>query len=519
MPGPGADEITTVERNALKTYTLAGKPVRTTAIPVTPGASEPLFSPDGRHVLIHNANQITAVDLEAQRTRAIARDTFGVSSQSADRKVSAFLDRDRAIHVLAPDGEERRKLQTANHPYTLEMSATGDRIAAIGEHVIAIFDGGKLSSEISIDGMQSVGAVRGDEMWTGGSDGVLRHYRNGVLVASLPALLTEVEELRLEGDLVVAISNDSTVALVDARATQLVLDPPPCEGIASASGIAGIQMCGERSYLYYGRTLVAQGNDIGMGFVARDAASGRSAAAGTEVTVFAPGAKPIAHTSAHVGMLAFEDPEHLLVLELPRGNSVWRWTFATDSWDRLFDAPGGRALASVGGKVYVGFADGQLVTYAGTTEVARVNLHDGIEFLSTSSNGRFLAAQLASGAATIIDRVAGTVRPLQQADALGGVPIFDDTGELLIRTSRGSLTIWDRATGDDLIVNFDLLRGHVNAAFTPDGRIEVNGRGTGLIDIPVDTRPVAEIVRDIACRVPLRVSSGRLEPSQVDCGR
>src|SRR5262249_13544496 len=150
----------------------------------------------------------------------------------------------------------------------------------------------------------------------------------------------------------------------------LTLDPSPCEGgIAAASGLAGVEMCGDRQYVYLGRKLIAEGNEIAMGFVAGDRATGRSPGTGPETKGFAPGPKLIAHSSARMGAIAFADSDHLLVMEMLSGSSVWRWGFATDSWDHLFDAPGGRAIATAGDKVYVGFADGQLVTYAGGREV------------------------------------------------------------------------------------------------------------------------------------------------------
>jgi hypothetical protein len=61
------------------------------------------------------------------------------------------------------------------------------------------------------------------------------------------------------------------------------------------------------------------------------------------------------------------------------------------------------------------------------------------------------------------------------------------------------------------------MRELTNARFLPDGRIEINAREPGLLDIPRDTRPSAEIVRDIACKVPLQVVDSRIEPSPTVC--
>jgi hypothetical protein len=48
-------------------------------------------------------------------------------------------------------------------------------------------------------------------------------------------------------------------------------------------------------------------------------------------------------------------------------------------------------------------------------------------------------------------------------------------------------------------------------------RIETVGDRLGLIDIPRESRPVAEILADIACRVPLRVTGSRLDAAPTQC--
>jgi len=57
----------------------------------------------------------------------------------------------------------------------------------------------------------------------------------------------------------------------------------------------------------------------------------------------------------------------------------------------------------------------------------------------------------------------------------------------------------------------------MSGRFLPDGRIEVASRSPALLDIPLDNRPTAAIIREIACRVPLAVNAGRLEPSTPKC--
>jgi hypothetical protein len=79
------------------------------------------------------------------------------------------------------------------------------------------------------------------------------------------------------------------------------------------------------------------------------------------------------------------------------------------------------------------------------------------------------------------------------------------------------MTVWDCKTGDNLIYKLDLLRSAFSARFDETGRIEVAGQAVGLLDIAPDTRPVAEILRAIDCRVPLRVDGSRLAARAVDC--
>ena len=57
----------------------------------------------------------------------------------------------------------------------------------------------------------------------------------------------------------------------------------------------------------------------------------------------------------------------------------------------------------------------------------------------------------------------------------------------------------------------------VLVAVQDDGSIEINARGPGHIAIPRDTRPTAEIVRDIECRVPLEVVGSRIQARQPVC--
>ncbi len=128
-----------------------------------------------------------------------------------------------------------------------------------------------------------------------------------------------------------------------------------------------------------------------------------------------------------------------------------------------------------------------------------------------------ISAHLQTGATVILDAATGAIdRRFEPVENYGMAAILDETGELVARTSRGTLTIWERATGDNLLWNLEFLRGSYTAAFAK-GRLEIAGERVGVIDLPADNRPVADILREIGCRVPLRVAGSRLESAPVEC--
>ena len=98
-----------------------------------------------------------------------------------------------------------------------------------------------------------------------------------------------------------------------------------------------------------------------------------------------------------------------------------------------------------------------------------------------------------------------------------GATVFDDTGDLILRQSRGMLTVTDRATGVDVLFNFELMRNVMVARGRTDGRFELLSDRPTLLDIPRDTRPRDEIIHAIDCRVPLHVVDSRIEPRTPNC--
>jgi hypothetical protein len=225
--------------------------------------------------------------------------------------------------------------------------------------------------------------------------------------------------------------------------------------------------------------------------------------------------KQIAKTDKR-GPARFAGPDQLYLVE-PR-KQLWRWTPASDRWEPILAVGDVYALTTIGETIIIGTDGGDVKAIVNGTVAHQVSVGDVVGGLVPSWDGRWLAAQLATGATAIIDAQRWeVVRTLPPADNYGAAPTFDATGELLLRTSRQALSIWERATGEELVFGFDLMRELSNARFLPDGRIEINTRQPGLLDIPRDTRPSAEIVRNIACKVPLKVVDSRIEPSTTSC--
>ena len=170
------------------------------------------------------------------------------------------------------------------------------------------------------------------------------------------------------------------------------------------------------------------------------------------------------------------------------------------------------------GGFLVGTKDNKLLRVIDGKVVHTADLRDRAEYFGTSPDRHWAIAQLTNGGTAIIDATTGEVtRQLAPAEQSGGVPVFDATGDLILRLSREQVTIWDRLTGDEVIFNFRLLDGMMGGRFLPDGRIEAAARSPVLLDIPLDTRPTASIIRELACRVPLVATGGRLEPSTPKC--
>jgi tRNA A-37 threonylcarbamoyl transferase component Bud32 len=532
--GPAADEFTVVDDEAVSVYSLDCKLRRRHAANRPTIEAQPQFA--GNFVIFSGGGIATALDLRAMTERQIATDVHGNLSAAQDGRDVAYMDTLGTAHVIGTDGKPHFLLHPPSTQGGVLFSPSGDRIVCAGPHVVTVYDrkGTELATySVEVNAMGLV--ARGDDLWTGGDDGVIRHYRAGVLIASLPVHATPIMYLRLSGDLLGSFATDFTFAIVRADATQLVLAEPACAKNGFAPAYAALAyMCKDGHTRYYagGKFIGETRGEHELGMAELDdtagGASGRAAVTGRDearltIEVFGPGGVQLAQTAndvpgAHVGRVAFDDADHLLVLEVPKTGALWRWTFATNQWEKLFDVDQASAVARTAAGILVGYADGRLVTYAAGRAVHELQLGDVVDGIVVSRDGAVASVLLRSGVEVIVDSATGAItRRLEAGDEDGFASSFDDTDALLMRTARGTVTVWDRVTGDDLIYNLDLLNTMFGIEFGRGGRIELQGEHVGTIDLGRDTRPAAALVHDIACRVPFELRDGKLAPTTPDC--
>ncbi|HEX5063363.1 MAG TPA: hypothetical protein VFV99_28500, partial [Kofleriaceae bacterium] len=517
--GPGPDELTAVGDGKLRIYGFDGKVRREIALDTTASGVEPVFAPSMSHALVNVGDDIAKLDLVTMRQTIIVKNGWGPPGLSRTLSTYAYVDKDHRVHVIDLDGKPIKTLDVKSRTYGIVFSQDGDRIGVVGDAYMTILDAkGERLGEYPIARDQSLFLLRGDHAWITGNQGIVRHYSDGELVSSIPAFAVEVQASAVARDAVALIGSDASLAIIRANSAQIVEDKEVCDKPAYASnGIATGYECAGHVKLYLGRSYIAEYPVSEMQLaVAYDEASHRSAVSGgAGVHIFDRDAKVIAKT-AREGRAAFEDGDHVLVAEAKK--ALWRWTISTDTWQELMPIGDIYALAVLPGKILLGQQDGKLLVIENGHETHRADVGTQIGDIVASPDKRWLAVSLATGAVAIVDAQSWQVtRMLAAADNYGMAATFDGTGDLLIRSSRNALTIWDRASGEELLFGFDLLQDLSNGRFLPDGRIEIDRRSPGLLDIPRDTRPIAQLVRDIDCKVPLKVVGSRIEPQIPSC--
>ncbi|HEY4242013.1 MAG TPA: serine/threonine-protein kinase [Kofleriaceae bacterium] len=515
----GADaSIAAVEAEQLRIYDRTGKLLRELALPDAGDRAEPHFDAVCTRVALGGDHQATVLDLATFTRHVVGTNVAGelaVPPHTADQL--AWLDRDGIAHVVAWDGTERAHFRPKGAPHTLMFAPDGSRLGALGDHDLGVYTvTGEMRFGIGVEAMPTAiqlgGGATGDDAWLGDTAGVIRHYVRGMLVGSYPSQLTDVSAIEADARLAITTGNDGSLVVLRADRPQLQLKGAPCERPAEIldEGEAVVYDCGAKRPVYVGTHLVGDAAGRAFVFARYDQASGRALIAGDSISVIGPDGAIVAHEDRFAGIAAFEDADHVVVADR---TALWRWSLPDHTWSQLAPWPEVEGIAIVRGGTLVATRDGALVLLHGTREVHRELPGSPTHELSASGDGRWAAAQLADGTTALVDGTTGTIaRRLPPADATGGVAVLDEHGDLVLRPAGEQLVLYDRATGDALATKLDLIEGALGARFLPDGRLELAAYQTGVLDLPRDLRPAADLVREIDARVPLRVVAGRLEP-------
>jgi tRNA A-37 threonylcarbamoyl transferase component Bud32 len=522
--GPDPDAITTVDRDGFHVYGLDGTLRRTMPGPPE-GTDGPIaIAADAKHAAWKAGSTITVADLIAGTSRTLTMDARNALAASPDGTLFAYIDKTDGVHLVETSGHELRVVKPQLHPAFVAVSSGGDRFAAAALREVEVFDrDGKSLVNFATQPEQYALEMRGDDVWSSGTDGTVRHYVRGILVADRPSHVTPVRILLLAGSTIASLAEDSTLVFAKADEQQLVMAPEVCPHPSFGPlDLLTTYICDDALHVYNGRELLAdEPTDRELMSGQYEPTSKRTMIYDQDgLTVFDHERKPIAKLpiahEKHLGAPAWRDGDHILLGE--ENQAVWQWTISTNAFAKLLDVPQIYAQVPIADGLIVGTGDNKVMKLVEGKVVHAVDVHDRVEHLSLSPDRKWALAQLTNGSVAIIDTTSGEVtRQLGPAEQSGGDPIFDTTGDLIMREARNELTIWDRASGDEIVFNFRLLDGLMGGRFLPDGRIEVAARSPALLDIPLDSRPVASIIRDIACRVPLEVRAGRLGPSTPKC--
>jgi hypothetical protein len=521
--GPGADEISIINHEGLFVIDLDGKERRKVLIERANDMSEMMFDTTANHALYTANYELHVVDMTTMKNRVAAKEVRYELESAFNGSRFAYLDKDSKVHLVRGDGTDVKVIEGEARPSGIALSDDGLRLGISTEEELFTYDeNGAFLNEAVVKYEPGLTLLHGNEAWITGREGTVRHFVDGQLVASVPAHGAEVRISAVARGVVATVGSDSTLIFTRSDARQATEDVEICKRIQfGQQGIATQYTCDDNQYIYSGRKKLGEYPLSSGAFVevAYEPAYDRTAlSADLGIRVFDGQGKQIGTTEAlgtpdkYMG-IAWADRDHLWVVE--DRSKLAKWAFATNTWDKnVVTIPEATAIGSLPGALLVATAQGDLHVYVNNKETAKVAIGTPIIGISVSPDHKWVAAQLATGAAAIVDATSWTMtRVLAQGDANGDFPMFDETGDLILRADHYNLTIWDRASGEELVSGLDLLADLGAGRWLPDGRIETNRRRPGIVDIPRDNRPVAAILADIACHVPLKVVGSRIEPT------
>ena len=259
-----------------------------------------------------------------------------------------WVGHDRVLHVVAGDGHELRRVANIADAYAAVFSPSGDRIGALGEHEMIVYDTAV-----------APGQVRGRRVPRDRlghpADPRRRHVGRGAerhrapLSQGRPRRVVAGHAVRLGGD--GARLGDTLVVLGTStpRWTFSCTRAPRssrsgrCRARSVQFGANGAGVgyqCGEQIHLMIGRAEVgAVPFDSNALWVTRDRASQRTAALdGDELDVFDPAGAPIAKTRERTPGAWRSRTPIISIVAVPR-QALWRWTLpigaATERWEQL----------------------------------------------------------------------------------------------------------------------------------------------------------------------------------------
>jgi hypothetical protein len=358
--GPGDDEITVLDRDAVRVYGRDGA-VRRSA-EVLPGKTfaDVAFDTTARHALVWQEGNLAALDTVTMAEHTVARDMHGDIVECEDGSTFAYLDDGGLVHVLLADGTPLATIKPSSRTVQLALSPGGDRLAAVAEHEVAVYDrAGAFIRAFSADSRGGI-QLRGDDVWTANRDGTIRRYRAGVLVASLPLLVGDIARFEVAGALIAAVGSDNNLVIANALAEQLRVAPPPCDRTQSwIVQIAVLSFCRDgRKLLTVGKHFVGELVQVTDDdpLVSYDRQSGRAAVSTGTLAMYGADGKllAVAKHGRHFGDVAIEDADHVLALDTPTG-ALWRWTWATDRLDKLVPVEHALAVAVTAGGVMISY--------------------------------------------------------------------------------------------------------------------------------------------------------------------
>jgi hypothetical protein len=253
--GPELDEVTLVTNEGVTVFDWTGTPRRDLKIENSSDSGEPMLDVGARHALYLTDNEVHVVDLVTMKDRVVARDARYEMEGALDGSRFAYIDKDFKIHVIRGDGTEITKVDVEARPHGLVFSDEGARLGVPTEQRLFVFDEtGKEVTDVPIKPEQSTYALRGDEVWVTNREGTVRHFVNGLLVASVPVHASEIRFAVIARGALATMGTDSVVTFVRSDARQVFEEPDLCKQIQFGSqGIAMQYTCDQTSYLYMGR--------------------------------------------------------------------------------------------------------------------------------------------------------------------------------------------------------------------------------------------------------------------------